>query len=47
MDEQEKLIEAAEDAITNVFNNKSVGQQQTTDDLIDLRGFIDTMIDTL
>ena len=44
---REELIEEAEEAITKVFSDQSVSQQQTAEDLHELKSFIDTMLDTL
>ncbi len=44
---RDKLIEEAESAITDVFNDRSVSQATTARDLRDLQGFIDVMLDTL
>ena len=44
---REDLIEQAENAISEVFDDISVGQTETVEDLRDLQGIIDTMLDTL
>jgi len=43
----ENLIDDAEKAITDLFNDKSVGRPETADTLSELIGFIQDMIDTL
>lgn len=47
MKARDNLIQEAEDAITEVFSDKSVSQIETAQDLKDLQGFIDTMLNTL
>ena len=47
MGERDDLIEQAENAISEVFSDRSVSQAETADDLRTLQGFIDTMLDTL
>ena len=43
----EDLIEQAEEAITAVFNDKSLSADETETALNDLKGFIDVMLDSL
>lgn len=47
MSERDNLIEDAQEALTNVFNDMSVDQSQTADDLNGLKSFIDDMLNTL
>jgi len=47
MDTRNSLIQKAEDAISEVFSDRSVSQIETAQDLRDLQDFIDTMLDTL
>ena len=46
MKEREKLIQDAKDAIDEVFSDRSVSQAETEEDLNELIGYIQTMIDT-
>ena len=41
------LIEGAEEAITEIFNDRSVSPAETKERLEDLVGFIEVMLDTL
>ncbi len=47
MKERDELLENAQDAISAVFSDRSVSQAETAQDLRDLQGFIDIMLDTL
>ena len=46
-EERERLIEKAEESITELFSDRSVSQKETSEDLEELQGFIDTMLDAL
>lgn len=47
MSAREDLIQEAENAISAVFSDRSVGQMETYQDLKELQGFIDVMLDAL
>ena len=47
MIDREHLIEKAENAIEAVFNDRSVSQKETAEDLEDLQVYIDIMLSTL
>ena len=42
-----QIVEQAEEAITEVFNDRSVSQAETKDRLKDLISFINDMLNTL
>ena len=44
---RENLIKEAEDAITAVFSDQSVSQEETAIDLSELQGLIDTMLESM
>lgn len=45
--EREFFLQVAKNAITAVFSNQAVGRSVTREDLLDLRGDIDTMLDAI
>ncbi len=47
MSEMDNLISEAEEAISAVFSNQEVSQSETAEALSELKGYIDTMLDTL
>ena len=44
---REDLIEKAQEAINEVFGDRSVSQEETAQDLRELQGHIDVLLDTL
>ena len=44
---REELIEEAQEAICRVFSDTSVSQEETYQDLKELQGHIDVLLDTL